>query len=111
MTKRKKTRPAKAVERVRIEKAHGLRSRNCRPRWVSGELPMENSRDPKDIMSATDFDVDVGVDGVVETCEIEVEEGFLTALEFLDRGVEAWLSGRRSTLAVGATICDRNCSD
>jgi hypothetical protein len=49
-----------------------------------------------------------------EAEEVEVEEdddGFLKALEFLDRGVEEWRSGRRSTLPAGAVTGDRNPSD
>jgi hypothetical protein len=100
--------PASAVDRVMIEKTQGLRILNCRARWASGEPSIESCRDPKAIMSGADFAPDVGVAGLEEACERAGEERFLTALVFLDRGVAAWLPGRRSTLGAGATICDRN---
>lgn len=45
-------------------------------------------------------------------CEEEDDDdGVLKALEFLDRGVEEWGSGRRSTQPAGAVTGDRNASE
>lgn len=81
---RKKKTPARAVDSTRIDSDHGLRSRNCRPRWSSGEPSEESCREANGIISGF---VDVGVGGA-EACDGGEEKELRTALEFLDRGVD-----------------------
>lgn len=63
-------------------------------------------------MTAVDFVAEAAEEDMEEVaCEEEDDDGVLKALEFLDRGVEEWGSGRRSTQPAGAVTGDRNDSE
>lgn len=86
----------KVANSVRREHDHGLRNRDCRNRWASGDDSMESRWDANGIMAA-DLVSSFGV----------CDGGFLHAPEFLDRGVAAAFSRRRSKLWPVRAICGR----